>query len=184
MAGARLSIFCGRRSAGRGRRENGHFRRFGRLLQANFRGATGSVGAAKERCLRGRMARRLIAIMFGVTTSDDYKPVTWVGRYPVDVTTLLVAVHAFAMIAGMLPDRVRCRAFFVDVLLFDSAQVLHAAISGRSRPTPLSIRLRAHLVRDRDVHALRLRSRSGTLHRAARLHLALSQSARSCPRSS
>ena len=26
--------------------------------------------------------------MFGVTTSDDYRPVAWMGRYPVDVTTL------------------------------------------------------------------------------------------------
>jgi membrane associated rhomboid family serine protease len=31
--------------------------------------------------------------MFGVTTSDDYRPVAWMGRYPVDVTTMLVAVH-------------------------------------------------------------------------------------------
>ncbi|MFL6540753.1 MAG: DUF6576 domain-containing protein [Chthoniobacterales bacterium] len=36
--------------------------------------------------------------MFGVTTSDDYKPVTWVGRYPIDVTTLLVGVHVGLMI--------------------------------------------------------------------------------------
>jgi membrane associated rhomboid family serine protease len=38
--------------------------------------------------------------MFGVTTSDDYQPVTWVGRHPVHVTTLLVAVHAFAAIVA------------------------------------------------------------------------------------
>ena len=31
--------------------------------------------------------------MFGVTTSDDYRPVAWMGRYPVDVTTMLVGVH-------------------------------------------------------------------------------------------
>jgi len=29
--------------------------------------------------------------MFGVTVSDDYQPVAWVGRYPVHVATLLVA---------------------------------------------------------------------------------------------
>ena len=31
--------------------------------------------------------------MFGVTTSDDYRPVAWMGRYPVDVTTMLVGLH-------------------------------------------------------------------------------------------
>jgi hypothetical protein len=34
----------------------------------------------------------LIENMFGVTTSDDYRPVAWMGRYPVDVTTMLVGV--------------------------------------------------------------------------------------------
>ena len=38
--------------------------------------------------------------MFGVATSDDYQPVTWVGRHPVHVTTLLVAVHALAAIVA------------------------------------------------------------------------------------
>ncbi|HEV2842440.1 MAG TPA: rhomboid family intramembrane serine protease [Chthoniobacterales bacterium] len=38
--------------------------------------------------------------MFGVTTSDDYQPVTWMGRHPIHVTTLLVAVHAFAAIVA------------------------------------------------------------------------------------
>ncbi|MDQ6860262.1 MAG: rhomboid family intramembrane serine protease [Verrucomicrobiota bacterium] len=61
--------------------------------------------------------------MFGVTTSDDYKPVTWVGRYPIDVTTLLVGLHvACAVIIALL--------FFgnttgvLDYLQFDSAAVL------------------------------------------------------------
>src|SRR5205814_4652631 len=40
--------------------------------------------------------------MFGVTTSDDYRPVAWMGRYPVDVTTMLVGVHvAAAMLAAI-----------------------------------------------------------------------------------
>jgi membrane associated rhomboid family serine protease len=63
--------------------------------------------------------------MFGVTTADDYKPVTWVGRYPVDVTTILVAVHAFTMIAGSLLIATH-QGFIVDAMLFDSAQVLRA----------------------------------------------------------
>jgi len=38
--------------------------------------------------------------MFGVTTSDDYQPVTWMGRHPVHVTMLLVAVHVFTAIVA------------------------------------------------------------------------------------
>src|SRR6266705_3461579 len=41
--------------------------------------------------------------MFGVTTSDDYRPVAWMGRYPVDVTTMLVGLHvAVAIITAVL----------------------------------------------------------------------------------
>ena len=43
--------------------------------------------------------------MFGVTTSDDYQPVTWVGRHPVHVTTLLVAVHVFLMVVACFSRR-------------------------------------------------------------------------------
>lgn len=60
--------------------------------------------------------------MFGVTTSDDYRPVTWVGRYPVDVTTILVGVHvvcaimtAFIFAAG--------HGSILNYAMFDSAQV-------------------------------------------------------------
>ena len=45
----------------------------------------------------------LIESMFGVTTSDDYRPVAWMGRYPVDVTTMLVGLHvATAVFAAVL----------------------------------------------------------------------------------
>jgi membrane associated rhomboid family serine protease len=62
--------------------------------------------------------------MFGVTTSDDYRPVGWMGRYPVDVTTLLVGVHVgFAIITCIL---VALGASSVlDYLQFDSARVLY-----------------------------------------------------------
>ena len=44
-----------------------------------------------------------ISLMFGVTTSDDYRPVAWMGRYPVDVTTMLVGLHvAVAIITAIL----------------------------------------------------------------------------------
>lgn len=60
--------------------------------------------------------------MFGTVTSDDDQPVTWVGRYPVHVTTLLVGLHAFAAV-------VACFLTFggggiLGHLMFDSALVL------------------------------------------------------------
>ena len=65
--------------------------------------------------------------MFGVTTSDDYRPVTWMGRYPVDVTTILVGVHvvcaiATALIVGFVHSGV------LNFAMFDSAQVWHGQI--------------------------------------------------------
>jgi membrane associated rhomboid family serine protease len=61
--------------------------------------------------------------MFGVTTSDDYRPVAWMGRYPLDVTTIIVGLHvALAVIACVL---VAVGAGFVlDHLQFDSARVV------------------------------------------------------------
>ena len=62
--------------------------------------------------------------MFGVTTtSDDYEPVTYVGRYPVDVTMLLVAAHAVTMIAGTLLIAAG-HGWLVTAMMFDSARVL------------------------------------------------------------
>jgi membrane associated rhomboid family serine protease len=60
--------------------------------------------------------------MFGAVTSDDDQPVTWVGRYPVHVTTLLVALHAVAAV-------IACFLTFAGGgilrhLMFDSALVL------------------------------------------------------------
>ena len=52
---------------------------------------------AQEQCAA------LIESMFGVTTSDDYRPVAWMGRYPVDVTTMLVGLHvASAILTAIL----------------------------------------------------------------------------------
>ncbi len=63
-----------------------------------------------------------IVVMFGVTTSDDYQPVTWVGRYPVHVTTLLVAAHSIAaVIACFLPG-------LLNTMMFESAAALNGAV--------------------------------------------------------
>jgi len=37
--------------------------------------------------------------MFGVTTSDEDRPVTWIGRYPVRIITIVVAVYVLGMFA-------------------------------------------------------------------------------------
>lgn len=61
--------------------------------------------------------------MFGVTTSDDYQPVTWVGRHPVHVTTLLVAGHIFLTVVSCLLFAIQ-QAGVLDWLIFDNARVL------------------------------------------------------------
>ena len=63
--------------------------------------------------------------MFGVTTSGDYRPVTWMGRFPVDVTTILVAVHVVVAILTCLVVAAGGGAV-LNFMLFDSARVLGA----------------------------------------------------------
>ncbi|MEO6871161.1 MAG: DUF6576 domain-containing protein [Chthoniobacterales bacterium] len=40
--------------------------------------------------------------MFGVATSDDYQPVGWMGRYPIRVTTIIVAAFVVGMFATVI----------------------------------------------------------------------------------
>ena len=61
--------------------------------------------------------------MFGVVTSDDDQPVTWVGRYPIHVTTLLVMVHVACMILSCFLIAFGGGAL-LGLLAFDSAQVI------------------------------------------------------------
>lgn len=65
--------------------------------------------------------------MFGVTTHDDYQPVTWVGRYPVHVTTLLVGLHCGAAIAAAFLGAFG-GASILSLLIFDSAAVLTGSV--------------------------------------------------------
>jgi membrane associated rhomboid family serine protease len=58
--------------------------------------------------------------MFGVATSDDYQPVTWVGRHPIHITTLLVAIHAFMAVVACFVGGIG----ILGHLAFDSALVL------------------------------------------------------------
>jgi rhomboid family protein len=64
--------------------------------------------------------------MFGVTTSDDYRPVAWMGRYPVDVTTMLVGVHVVCAILTALVFAAS-HSGVVNYFMFDSAAVWSGA---------------------------------------------------------
>ena len=61
--------------------------------------------------------------MFGVTTSDDYRPVTWMGRFPVDVTTILVGIHVVLAILTCLLVAAG-GAGLLGLMMFDSARVV------------------------------------------------------------
>jgi membrane associated rhomboid family serine protease len=65
--------------------------------------------------------------MFGVTTSDESQPVAWVGRYPLDVTTLLVCSHVAAAVVACLFGALRVSGI-LSLLMFDSAGVLSGQI--------------------------------------------------------
>jgi membrane associated rhomboid family serine protease len=61
--------------------------------------------------------------MFGVTTSDDYRPVAWMGRYPVDVTTMLVGTHVICAIAACILTAISSLAGTLNYFVFDSARI-------------------------------------------------------------
>ena len=64
--------------------------------------------------------------MFGVTTSDDYRPVAWMGRYPLDVTTMLVGVHVTAAVFAAILVAIG-QGTILGWLQFDSAAVWYGA---------------------------------------------------------
>ena len=61
--------------------------------------------------------------MFGVTTSDDYRPVAWMGRYPVDVTTMLVGVHVVCAVLACIVTAIPGLAGTLNYFVFDSALI-------------------------------------------------------------
>jgi membrane associated rhomboid family serine protease len=61
--------------------------------------------------------------MFGVTTSDDYRPVAWMGRYPVDVTTMLVGVHVVCAVLACIVTAIPGLAGTLNYFVFDSAAI-------------------------------------------------------------
>src|SRR4029453_9187704 len=62
-------------------------------------------------------------MMFGVTTSDDYRPVAWMGRYPVDVTTILVGLHVVCAVVACVFNAIPGLAGTLGYFYFDSAHI-------------------------------------------------------------
>src|ERR687887_932342 len=61
--------------------------------------------------------------MFGVTTSDDYRTVAWMGRYPVDVTTMLVGGHVVCAVLACIVTAIPGLAGTLNYFVFDSARI-------------------------------------------------------------
>jgi membrane associated rhomboid family serine protease len=78
-----------------------------------------------SRCACANGSAALIESMFGVTTSDDYRPVAWMGRYPVDVTTMLVGLHVAAAILAAILYAIGASAILV-YLQFDSGAIWYS----------------------------------------------------------
>src|SRR5205807_7304263 len=76
-----------------------------------------------ESCARGRAV--VYCGMFGVTTSDDYRPVTWVGRYPVRVTTIIAALYVLGMFATTIAQSAH---WDLMPFAFQSHSFLHGSI--------------------------------------------------------
>jgi hypothetical protein len=63
--------------------------------------------------------------MFGVTTSDDSRPVTWIGRYPVRVITIVVAVYVLGMFGTVILSTAR---FSLRPFAFNAQDFVHGSV--------------------------------------------------------
>jgi hypothetical protein len=64
------------------------------------------------------------SIMFGVTTSDDYRPVAWIGRYPVRVITIIAALYVLGMFATTIAQSAQ---WDLAPFMFQTRSFLHGA---------------------------------------------------------
>lgn len=60
--------------------------------------------------------------MFGVTTSDDYRPVAWIGRYPLRVTSILCGLFVLGMFATTLAGNL---VWILDVFGLHYSSFIH-----------------------------------------------------------
>jgi rhomboid family protein len=96
------------------------------IVESNNAVLTRAISPELEAPLAPKKGAPFIPAMFGVSTPNDDQPITWVGRYPLDVTTLLVAVHSFAAVLA-------CFLTFsggglLNAMMFDSTAVWNGAV--------------------------------------------------------
>jgi len=63
--------------------------------------------------------------MFGVTTSDDYRPVAWMGRYPVRVTSIICALFVLGMFVTVIAQTA---GWDISGLALQPRALLHGAL--------------------------------------------------------
>ena len=63
--------------------------------------------------------------MFGVTTSDDYRPVTWIGRYPVQIISIIVAAYVLGMFGTVI---LSTAGISLMPFAFDAQSFVHGAV--------------------------------------------------------
>jgi membrane associated rhomboid family serine protease len=63
--------------------------------------------------------------MLAGRNSEDYYPITWVGRVPIYVTTLLVIIHVLTMVGTTLMMSIPALSPWLERLVFSSDSVLH-----------------------------------------------------------
>src|SRR5213082_16077 len=81
------------------------------------------MNALSRITLAQRQGAAFIENMFGVTTSDDYRPVAWMGRYPLDVTTLLVGLHVVSAVVACILTAIPGMSGTLGYFTFDSARI-------------------------------------------------------------
>src|SRR5260370_14033737 len=92
--------------------------------------SSGSGGSPRifSRATNVACVRKTAAVycsMFGVTTADDYRPVTWVGRYLVRVTTIIAALYVLGMFFSTIAQTAHWDLMPLDFALH---AFLHAAM--------------------------------------------------------
>lgn len=63
--------------------------------------------------------------MFGVTTSEDYRPVGWIGRYPVRVTSIICALLFLGMFMTVIAQTAR---WDITPLMFQAREFVHGKV--------------------------------------------------------
>src|SRR5205823_11334237 len=75
--------------------------------------------------IRDKLVTGVQTCALPISTSDDYRPVTWVGRYPVRVTTIIAALYVLGMFFTTIAQSAH---WDLMPFAFQSRSFLHGAI--------------------------------------------------------